>query len=263
MRHARTSLAVCVVVLAAGGPAGAVDRWESPTAVNPVGDDDSSTINELRHGTVQTHDYDSESDQDWMRVMTFARRSYEARVWSGSVPWNSAVCPPSACATFDVVDIGGAVVLPGASDGIPAASSVLRWIAASDQTTLLRTRSSTGLNAMVYELAFFDTTYALPRFNNTGTQSTIVILQNTRPVAVNGQIDFYNAAGTHLHSQPFAMAAYGTFVYPSSTTTALQNMSGAATIAHTAGYGGLAGKAVALEPGTGFTFDTAIAPLTY
>jgi hypothetical protein len=263
MRPARTCLVLCLALLAAGVPAGAVDRWEAQTAVTPVGDDDSTTINEPRHGTVQTHDYDSESDQDWVRVQTFARRSYEARVWSGSVPWSSAVCPPATCASFDMVDTGGAVVLAGAADGVPAASSVLRWIATNDQTTLLRTRSSTGLNALVYDLAFFDTTYALPRFNNTGTQVTVVILQNTRPVAVNGQIDFYNASGTHLHSQPFAMAAYGSYVYPSSTTAALQDNSGAATIAHTGGYGGLAGKAVALEPGTGFTFDTPITPLPY
>jgi hypothetical protein len=32
--------------------------------------------------------------------------------------------------------------------------------------------------------------------------------------------------------------------------------SGTLTISHDAGYGGLVGKAVALEPATGFAFDT-------
>ena len=36
--------------------------------------------------------------------------------------------------------------------------------------------------------------------------------------------------------------------------------SGSIIVAHTCGYGGLAGKAVALEPSTGFTFDTALIP---
>ena len=31
-------------------------------------------------------------------------------------------------------------------------------------------------------------------------------------------------------------------------------------MSHTCGYGGLAGKAVALEPATGFTFDTSLIP---
>lgn len=263
MRLARTAGLVSLGLLAAVSPSAAVDRWEQTTLVTPVGDDDSTTINEMRHGTVQTHDYDSESDQDWVRMLTKTRRSYEARVWSGSVPWNSTVCPPSACATFDMVDGGGAVVMPGVSDGVEAASSVLRWVSANDQTTLLRTRSSTGLNALSYEMAFFDTTYFLPRFNNTGTQFTVVIVQNTRPVAVSGQIDFYNPGGTHLHSQPFSLVANGTYVYQSVNTPALQNFAGSATIAHTAGYGGLAGKAVALEPATGFTFDTLMVPLPY
>jgi hypothetical protein len=35
---------------------------------------------------------------------------------------------------------------------------------------------------------------------------------------------------------------------------------GAITISHDGGYGQLAGKAVALEPATGFTFETALVP---
>jgi hypothetical protein len=36
--------------------------------------------------------------------------------------------------------------------------------------------------------------------------------------------------------------------------------SGSITVANTARYGDLAGKAVALEPATGFTFDTLMVP---
>jgi len=32
------------------------------------------------------------------------------------------------------------------------------------------------------------------------------------------------------------------------------------TVTHDGGYGGLVGKAVSLEPGTGFTFDTLMLP---
>jgi hypothetical protein len=254
---------MAVSFAAVAAPAVAVDRWEAVSLVAPVGDDDSTTINEPRHGSVQVgHDFDSPSDQDWVKVATRSRRSYEARVWSGSAPWASAACPPAACASFDMVDSGGTVLVPGTSDGIPAASSSVRWLGA-DQTTLLRAASNTGLTAHTYDLAFYDTTYFLPRFNNTGTQVTVVIVQNTRSVAITGQIDFFNGAGTHLHSQPFSLVANGTEVFITSGVAALQNVSGSVSVAHTGGYGGLAGKGVALEPATGFTFDTALSPLPY
>jgi hypothetical protein len=41
----------------------------------------------------------------------------------------------------------------------------------------------------------------------------------------------------------------------------LAGQSGAAEIAQMGGYGALTGKAVALEPATGFTFDTSIVAL--
>jgi len=40
------------------------------------------------------------------------------------------------------------------------------------------------------------------------------------------------------------------------TSTIISGASGSITIAHDAGYGGLAVKASALEPATGFSFDT-------
>jgi hypothetical protein len=42
---------------------------------------------------------------------------------------------------------------------------------------------------------------------------------------------------------------------------ALAGHSGSAQIAQLGGYAALAGKAVALEPATGFTFDTLVTPV--
>jgi hypothetical protein len=159
-----------------------------------------------------------------------------------------------------MVDPGGVVLVAGTSDGVPGTSSSVRWIGA-DQTTRLRALSNTGLTGLTYDLGVWDTTYFVPRFNNTGTQATVVIVQNTRPFAVLGQIDFFNGAGTHLHTQPFSLAANAAFVFVTTSAPALQNVSGSASVAHDGGYGGLTGKAVALEPSTGFTFDTPLTPL--
>ena len=38
-------------------------------------------------------------------------------------------------------------------------------------------------------------------------------------------------------------------------------MAGSITVTHTGRYGDLSGKAVALEPATGFTFDTPLTPV--
>jgi hypothetical protein len=265
MRVARSCFVAGAMLIAAAGPTAAVDRWETVSLVAPVGDDDSSTINEPKHGSVQVgHDFDSASDQDWIKLVGRARRSYEARVWSGSMPWLSSACPPGACASFDMVNTGGAVILPGAPDGVPSGSLGVSWTTGDvDGTFLLRAISNTGLAGLTYDLGFYETTMFLPRFNNVGTQVTLVILQNARPVTVGGFIHFYNAAGTHVYSHTFSLAGNATLVFPTTSVPALQNASGSAQVAHTAGYGGLSGKAVALEPSTGFTFDTPLTALPH
>ena len=103
-----------------------------------------------------------------------------------------------------------------------------------------------------------ETTYAVPRFNNSATQQTVLLLQNTRAQAVQGTIHFFAAAGTLLLSHPFTLSARGLLVLNTSTLPALAGQSGSALVAQNGGYGALAGKAVALEPATGFTFDTPI-----
>ena len=53
----------------------------------------------------------------------------------------------------------------------------------------------------------------------------------------------------------------GLQVLPVASIGELAGLSGSAAVAHLGGYAALTGKAVALEPATGFTFDTTIAPL--
>ena len=53
-------------------------------------------------------------------------------------------------------------------------------------------------------------------------------------------------------------AAKNTFVL--NTSTVVSGIGGTVTFSNDAPFGALAGKAVAVEPGTGFTFDTAMIP---
>jgi hypothetical protein len=39
-----------------------------------------------------------------------------------------------------------------------------------------------------YRVRFRETTYAIPRFNNTGSQATVLVLQNPTEAAVTGRV---------------------------------------------------------------------------
>lgn len=109
-----------------------------------------------------------------------------------------------------------------------------------------------------YRLRAYETTYAVPRFNNSGTQVTVLLLQNPTDYSVSGTIFFWNAGGTLLNAggQAFVLAAKAALVLPTATVANVAGTSGTITISHTARYGDLVGKAVALEPATGFSFDS-------
>ena len=61
-----------------------------------------------------------------------------------------------------------------------------------------------------------------------------------------------------MHEQPFTLAAHASLTLNTSSIPALYARSGSITMAHDAPYGGLTGKAVAIEAATGFSFDSVI-----
>jgi hypothetical protein len=111
-----------------------------------------------------------------------------------------------------------------------------------------------------YRLRAYETTASIPRFNNSATQVTVVVLQNQSAAAVAVALDFWDAAGAHLAAQTGTVEARGALVLNTSTLTGLAGASGSITVTHDGAYGALGGKAVALEPATGLSFDS---PLLY
>ncbi|MET0554349.1 MAG: hypothetical protein ABW221_15000 [Vicinamibacteria bacterium] len=112
----------------------------------------------------------------------------------------------------------------------------------------------------VYRIRARETTLSAPRFNNTGGQVTVVLLQERTGSTVGGTVWFWSAAGGLLGSQAFTLAPRQGLVLNSTTVPGVANQGGAVTVTHDGPYGGLAGKAVALEPATGFSFDTPLEP---
>lgn len=59
----------------------------------------------------------------------------------------------------------------------------------------------------VYRIRAFETTYRVPRFDNTGTQVTVLVVQNPTDATIAGSVHFWNASGTLLATHPFTVQA--------------------------------------------------------
>jgi hypothetical protein len=271
-----------LLTLAAAQAAVAHDKWEY--VVYNASDDDSSTLNFLQHGARQVghdlHDIGTGPfEEDWYAFKAAAGHSYEARVNSGNMYWGTACTP--ACPRFDLVTGANTILAAGqiTADDVPIVINrsssgpqnagrgmTVRWTASATEIGFLRARTDAFAVLgpdMPYDISFRDTTYFAPRWNNSGTQVSVFILQNTTAQTVGGTVAFHNAAGTLLASAVVSVPPDGVQVISTASLTALVGQSGSATIAQSGGYGALAGKVVSLEPSTGFTFDTALAPLPY
>ena len=100
----------------------------------------------------------------------------------------------------------------------------------------------------------------MPRFNNAGTQVTVLLLQNPTNYTIAGNIYFWNTAGALVATQTFTLTAKQLQVLNTSTVPGADGVGGAVTIANDGRYGDLSAKTVALEPATGFSFDSPLVP---
>jgi hypothetical protein len=234
------------------GRAALADVWD----VQTQNDNTVATENELVHGSDQLHDLGAigpNADQDWYRLSQKPFSSYEivADATSGDIG-----------TTLNVLrtDAAGAGIQTSVAVGVGYSRS-LRWInstsASEDTQRIAVTSGSCTTNCGaddVYRLRSYETTYAVPRFNNSGTQVTVLLLQNPTNYTITGTVYFWSATGVSAGTSPFTLAPKALNVLNTSTVAA--GSSGALTIAHDGRYGDLSGKSVALEPATGFSFDT-------
>jgi hypothetical protein len=110
----------------------------------------------------------------------------------------------------------------------------------------------------VYRIRAYDTTYTAARFNNSGTQVSVLLVQNTSSSPVTGNVWLWSAAGTLAASAPLSLGPHQSLAL--NTAAIAPATSGSITISSDARYGSVSGKAVSVEPATGFTFDTPLLP---
>ena len=253
---ARATLTTVLVVGSATVSAG--DSWDRATS----NDDSSATQSELLHGSEETHDLKASggiADQDWYRLSQKPYSSYEIVV--------DATTGDIVPVALDRVGNDGVNVQQSAIAVGTGSAVSLRWQNSSaNQRNGQYVRVKSGgcttdcAAADTYRIRAFDTTYAGPRINNSGTQVTVLLVQNPTDYTIGGDVRFFDATGALLAASPFSLAAKAELVLNTSTVPGLAGTTGSATIAHDGRYGDLAGKAVSLEPATGFSFDTEIRP---
>jgi hypothetical protein len=259
-RARRSAAGIAVAIMASLGSAtdSAADPWDRATQ----NDDSTGTQSELVHGSEETHDLKTKAgvpDEDWYRLSQKPYSSYEIVVdaTSGDI---------TPVALDRILNNGIDVQQSATPIGVGHAMS-LRWQNSTASTRnghFIRVKSGGCTDACeatdVYRIRAFDTTYAVSRINNAGTQVTVLLLQNPTDYTIAGDVRFFNALGTLIGSSAFSLAAKAELVLNTSIVPGVGGTSGSATIANDGRYGDLFGKAVALEPATGFSFDTPIEP---
>ena len=252
MTTKKNTAVLMVGALLLGAPAWA-DDWD--LGADP--DVGPATDNALFHGSEQVHDLGiqgSSADQDWYLAMTRPFSSYQFLTDSFTGDLDLTATGLQRLDTSQVVQQDAAFL--DAAGGVLA----LDWInaGATDVTHFVRVRgaacgASCGTRD-TYRARFYDTTYTVPRFNNSGSQATVLLVQNATDRDCSLTAVFMSDAGSMVANPTFALNPHQLLVLASASVAPSQ--SGSVRIMHTCGYGGLSGKAVSVEPATGFTFDT-------
>ena len=251
------------LILALSSAPLSADVWDNDPANE---DDGNATDNELFNGAVQVHDLAAQAavaDQDWFVVFSRPFSSYEVLVDG----LQGQVVGPGGNLAVDRVNSGGGVLTPGGTpQGGLGTSRSVRWAnnTANVSQDYIRVDGSTSGCAATcttdaqYTIRIWETTGSIPRFNNSGSQVTVLLLQNPTNYPINGNVYFWENAGTFLAAQGFALPAKGLFVF--NTASVAPGFAGSITVTQDGRYGDLQGKSVAIEPSFGFSFDT---PMSY
>jgi uncharacterized repeat protein (TIGR01451 family) len=219
---------------------------------------------QLAHGAASTLDLSTPSgtlpDLDVFLLRQEPYSSYEivvdgtsGDIGSGAGPLVQRIGPDGTTVLQDSAPIGA------------GPSRSLRWrnttgAPIDDQTIRVRS-ADCGTDCGpddVYRIRAYETTGSVPRFNNAGSQITVLVLQNPTADPIAGDIYFRDPLGVLVAVEPFALGAKQALVLNTAAVPGAAGVGGTITIAHDGRYGALFGKAVALEPSTGFSFDSAL-----
>jgi hypothetical protein len=216
---------------------------------------------ELVHGTSSVLDLapvGAAPDVDRFRIRQQPYSAYEIVVDEASGDLGSA-----GPALERVAGDGTTVVQTSQPAGTGFARS-LRWANTTastidDETIVVRSGGCTtdcGADD-TYRIRAYETTYDLPRFNNSSGQSSVVFIQNNSRNSVNGSLRFWSPTGALLETVSFSsLQPRALYTLLTANVPTLAGVAGSITVTSDAPYGTLAGKVVSVDPANGFAFDT-------
>jgi choice-of-anchor B domain-containing protein len=231
-------------------------------ALGTIIDDDGPPGQELIHGSVEKHSLAAlpggVANPTLFRVWQSAKASYEVMVDGMSGDVSPVLLERLAADQSTVLQSG---VLSGAGGSV-----ALRWENRGpdvvDQWIRVRSTgcaSNCGVDA-TYRVRAYETTESLARFASSASQTTVLMLQNRGAAALSGHIDFWAPTGAPLGTQAFSLQPQASLTLDVASVSGMAGQSGSATVSHDGAYDDLAGKLVAVEPSTGFSFDTPLLP---
>ena len=232
-------------------------------ATATIADDDAPSLSrdELAHGSSQYADLRAQpgpaADRDYYRLAQPPRSSWEVDV--------DATSGDVAPLVLERLAADGVSVLQTAAAGVGGSASLrfenpLPGTVTNQHLAVRSGGCSTGCDASaVYRIRAWETTNHVARFNDSASQVTLLLLANAGAKSVSGTVWYWSGSGALLASEAFNLAPRATLVRDTSQLPGLSGASGSISVSHNGSYGVLTGKAVALEPATGFSFDT---PLT-
>jgi hypothetical protein len=250
-------IAIALLASTLAGPAHA-DDWD----VLFFFDNHASTGNVLLHGSEQVHDlrhmFETSPEADSYRVTSRRFSSYQMVVdgMTGELGLSAS--------GLQRLNATGGLVLENAlvSDGGGVLSLQWQQGAGTVEHRVRVQGAACGTScseADIYRIRFYDTTYTVAHFDTSGTQSTVLRLQNATDRSCAVTLHFLAASGGLLGtSGPTVVPARGVLARDAADVVA--GASGSVRVTHTCGYGGLSGKAVTLGPAAGFASDTPLVP---
>jgi uncharacterized repeat protein (TIGR01451 family) len=248
-------------------PAGVTDPETSDDSATDVDNLTLLGLSDLVHGVARVRSLESSGPgppSNLFRIRQEPRSSYEVVVdaVTGDIASASGDGPSLQRLAADATTVLQTATAAGAG-----ASRSLRFentsaVAREDEFVRVESAGCTTTCGPedVYRIRAWDTTLRCPRFNNNGTQITVLLLQNTTGTTVSGHAHFWNAAGALAADQPFSLGPEATYVVNTSALTGAAGLGGTVTVSHDGPYGAMTGKAVGVEPATGLAFDTPLEP---
>ena len=192
----------------------------TPLASGPEG--------ELAHGSLLRGDLAAVSgvaDRDLFRLRQQPYASYEVVVDAASGDVGAGQGP-----ALDRVAADGSTILQSAQAIGTGPARSLRWMNTSgavvdvEQVRVQSASCTTDCDAAdAYRLRAYETTYAVPRFNNSATQITVLVIQNPTSQPVAARLAFWSTAGALLLEQPLVLNPHGSL---SLNTSGLPGLAG-------------------------------------